>query len=118
MTQMLRVCDGPACRIRAADLGLGRVGVPVGCLGRCDAPVAALSATGRALVLARRGADPEPAMAPGAQRGPWEPALLRDVFFADQAELAAARRRGAYRALAAVVAGAPRIVDDEGATGA
>ena len=52
------------------------------------------------------------------QRGPWEPALLRDIYFVDQRELSAARRRGAYRALAAVASGEPHIVEDEQLRGA
>jgi SLBB domain/Respiratory-chain NADH dehydrogenase 51 Kd subunit len=117
---MLRVCDGPACRLRAHDLRLDRDGgaTPVGCLGRCDAPVAAWSHE-RPLVIARRGSL-EAARVPAyeRQRGPWAPALLRDVFFVDQPQLAAARRRGAYRALAAVASGEPHIVEDEQLRGA
>lgn len=121
---MLRVCDGPACRLRAKDLGLGlkrdRDGepAPVGCLGRCDVPVAAWSHE-RPLVIARRGSL-EAARVPAyeRQRGPWEPALLRDIFFVDQPRLAAAQRRGAYRALAAVASGEAHIVEDDELRGA
>jgi hypothetical protein len=105
---MLQLCDGPACRLRARDLGVDD-GDKVGCLGRCDAPVAA-TAAGRALTLWRRGGAPEPLAAPGAQRGPDEPVLLRDLFWPDQAQLAAARRRGAWRALAAAASGGARAL--------
>ncbi len=117
--EMLRVCDGPSCRLRAQDLGLDDVdGARVGCLGRCDMPVAAWSQA-RPLVIARRG-HLEAAVTPAyeRQRGPWEPALLRDIYFVDQHALPAARRRGAYRALAAVAAGEPHIVEDEHLRGA
>jgi hypothetical protein len=119
---MLRVCDGPSCRLRASDLdlwrGLDGGAAPVGCLGRCDTPVAAWSHE-RPLVIERRGSLAA-AVTPAyeRQRGPWEPALLRDIYFVDQPELAAARRRGAYRALAAVASGDPHIVEDDELRGA
>jgi hypothetical protein len=100
------VCDGPVCRWRARDLGLPPPARSLPCLGRCDAPAAALTVENEAprpllreLTIVRRGLDPEPAHPPGAQRGPNEPVLLRDLLLADQRELATARRRGAYRTL-------------------
>src|SRR3954470_24536371 len=98
MPTMVEVCDGPACRLRAADLGLGGVAAaPVGCLGHCDAPVVArvtgAAGGGRPLALTRPGAPLELCRGPGAQRGPDEPILLRDVFLADQASYATAERR-------------------------
>jgi hypothetical protein len=110
-SEPLYVCDGPACRLRARDLELT---IPrpqrVPCIGRCDGPVAAFTVAGdaprvlaRELMLVRRGADPQPAAAPGAQRGPHEPVRLRDLLLSDQPDLDMARRRGAYRGIEAPV---------------
>lgn len=96
---MLERCDGPACRLRAEALELG-VMPTVACLGRCDAPVAAVAA-GRPLTLVRRGVV-EPVTTLPPPRGPIEPLLLRDAGFADQPTLAAARRRGGWRELTPV----------------
>jgi SLBB domain len=116
-------CDGPACRLRAGDCGLGTAdGEAVACLRRCDVPVAA-SEAGRALTVVARGrveayvARPLPAQ-PGVS------VVLRDAGFADQPMLAAARRRGAYLALpkidavragALAAAAAPGGFDGDGA---
>ena len=92
-------CDGPACRLRAGDCGLGaRDGEATGCLGRCDVPVAAEEA-GRALTIVARWRL-EPYQAPALPAQPGAPVILRDAGFRDQADFAAARRRGAYGALA------------------
>jgi hypothetical protein len=72
---MIEVCDGPACRLRAADLGLGAVGRPVGCLGRCDVPVAAVDGE-RALTIVARGCI-EPYAPPPLPPQPFVPILLR-----------------------------------------
>ena len=91
-------CDGPACRLRARDCGLAAGdGEAGGCLGRCDAPVAAV-AGGRALTIVARGRI-EPWTAPPVRPQPGAPVLLRDAGFSDQPTLAAARRRGAYASL-------------------
>src|SRR5437660_5736024 len=96
---MFQRCIGPACRLRAGDLGLGPPdGEGVECLGRCDAPVAA-QAHGRALTIVRRGTV-EPSLPPPLPRQPAVAVLLRDAGFADQRTLEAARRRGAWRAAA------------------
>jgi hypothetical protein len=95
MWEMLQRCDGPACRLRAGDLGLGAVdGEPGPCLLRCDVPVAAVR-TGRALTIVTRGRV-EPYVAPPLPRQPAAPVLLRNAGFADQPTEAAARRRGAW----------------------
>ncbi len=95
---MLQRCDGPACRLRAADCGLGAGDGEAGaCLGRCDAPVAAV-AGGRALTIVARGRV-EPWTAPPLPPQPGPPVLLRDAGLRDQALFTAARRRGAYAAL-------------------
>src|SRR6185312_7125400 len=98
--EVMRVrCDGPACRLRAGDCGLGaRDGEATGCLGRCDVPVAAEEA-GRALTIVARWRL-EPYQAPALPAQPGAPVILRDAGFRDQADFAAARRRGAYGALA------------------
>ncbi|MGZ3429148.1 MAG: SLBB domain-containing protein [Polyangia bacterium] len=96
---MLSRCDGPACRLRASDCGLGTTaGEPVACLRRCETPVAAADG-GRALTIVARGRT-EPWSAPPLPPQPGAPVLLRDAAMRDQATLAAARRRGAYAALA------------------
>src|SRR6478752_7705498 len=92
---MLLVCDGPACRLRAGDLGLDPA--TGSCLGRCDVPVAA-ALDGRALTIAARGRV-EPYRPPPLPRQPAPPVLLRDAGFSDQVTEAAARRRGAYATL-------------------
>jgi hypothetical protein len=100
---IIQRCDGPACRLRAGDLGLAAVdGEPGPCLGRCDVPVAALRA-GRALTIVTRGRV-EPYAPPPLPRQPAPPVLLRDAGFADQPTEAAARRRGAYMALGKLTA--------------
>ncbi|MDB4968573.1 MAG: hypothetical protein JWN44_4262 [Myxococcales bacterium] len=94
---MILRCDGPACRLRAGDLGLGAVdGESVECLGRCETPVAA-EQLGRSLTIRRRGAL-EPYGPAELPRQASPPILLRDAGFADQPSLPAARRRGAWRA--------------------
>lgn len=96
---MLLRCDGPACRLRASDCGLGaRDGEATACLRRCDAPVAAVDA-GRALTIVARGRI-EPWVPPPLPPQPGAPVLLRDAGFRDQPTLEAARRRGVYAALA------------------
>jgi hypothetical protein len=103
MEVMLQRCDGPACRLRARDEGLGaQDGEATGCLRRCDVPVAAVFGAGaaaRALTILARGRV-EPYRAPPLPAQPGAPVILRDAGFRDQPELAAARRRGAYLALA------------------
>src|SRR5262249_34227068 len=102
-------CDGPACRLRARDLGLSPGdGRAVTCLGRCDVPVAAV-AGGRALTIRARGRI-EPATGGALPPQPGAPVLLRDAALADQPTLAAAQRRGAWRALATLAPGAARIL--------
>jgi hypothetical protein len=104
---MLDRCDGAACRLRAGDCGLPVGGVTLTpCLRRCDTPVAARS-EGRALTVVARGRV-EPWQAPPLPPQPGAPVLLRDAGFRDQATLEAARRRGAYRALGKIEAGAAR----------
>jgi hypothetical protein len=96
---MLSRCDGPACRLRARDCGLGAADGAAGrCLRRCDSPVAAVDG-GRALTIVARGRV-EPWGAPPLPPQPGAPVLLRDAAMRDQPTLAAARRRGAYAALA------------------
>jgi hypothetical protein len=100
-------CDGPACRLRARDLGLlAGVGRLVACLGRCDVPVAAV-AGGRALTIRARGRI-EPATVTPLPPQTGAPVLLRDAALADQPTLAAARRRGAWRALATLAPASAR----------
>ncbi|HEY2744984.1 MAG TPA: hypothetical protein VGL86_10195, partial [Polyangia bacterium] len=104
---MLRRCDGPACRLRARDGGLGASdGEATACLRRCDVPVAALAA-GRALTIAARGRV-EPYLPPPLPAQPGAPVILRDAGFRDQPDLAAARRRGAYATLGKLDAAAAR----------
>ena len=106
MVVMRLRCDGPACRLRAGDCGLGAAdGEATACLRRCDVPVAASDGgagadhrrtrAGRALPGARRCRRSRACRCCCATRG-----------FADQPTLAAARRRGAYLALAKIDAGA------------
>lgn len=96
---MLQRCDALACGLRARDAGLdasdGEVG---GCLRRCDTPVAAVR-DGRALTVVAHGRT-EPWSPPSLPRQPLPPVLLRDAGLPDQPTVEAARRRGAYAALA------------------
>lgn len=95
MWEMLDVCDGPACRLRAGDgaAAPGASCATVACLLRCETPVAARR-DGRALVVVHGRV--EPWAPPPLPRQPAPPVLLRDAGFADQPTEAAARRRGAY----------------------
>jgi NADH-quinone oxidoreductase subunit F len=82
------VCEGPACRLRAQDGVPAPKGTPCACPGRCDTPIAALSAT--------RSNTPIPSP-PYVPVGP-EAVLLANVLHVDQPQLDAARSRGAWRA--------------------
>ncbi len=98
MWEMLQVCAGVTCRLRARDLGVGdEGGAATACLGRCDTPVAVLQRE-RAMTLVDRGRL-APWSAPPLPRQPAAPVLLRDAGFADQPLEAVARRRGAYATL-------------------
>ena len=104
MWEMVDVCDGAACRLRAGDLGRPAA-AGVACLQRCETPVAA-ERLGRALVLT--DGRLEPWAPPPLRRQPAMPVLLRDAGFADQPTEAAARRRGAHAAAEKLTATAAR----------
>ena len=96
----MRRCDGPACRLRGGDCGLGaadgrRPGVSVAAMCRSRRS----TARGAHNRLAR--AD-QPYLAPPLPPQPGAPMILRDAGFRDQPTLPAARRRGAYRTLAKI----------------
>jgi NADH-quinone oxidoreductase subunit F len=81
------VCNGPACRMRAQDAGGWPEGEPTACPGRCETPIARLTPTQSITPT------PSPPFIPTAGR----PAvLLANTTHADQIELAAARKRGAW----------------------
>lgn len=88
---MIEVCEGPACRLRAADLGLGPVRRPVACLGRCDVPVAARDGE-RALTVVARGRV-EPFVPPPLPPQPFVPILLRRASTGAHAFAACVLRR-------------------------
>lgn len=96
---MIELCNGAACRLRARDLGL-RVDRGVGCLGRCDAPVAAVDG-GRALTVVARGRV-EPWTAPPLPPQPFVGELLR------------AARTGAHAFARCVLARADLVGSGEG----
>jgi hypothetical protein len=107
---MVARCDGPGCRLRARDAGIGaRDGEAGPCLRRCDTPVAAVDG-GRALTIVAHGrveAWSPPPLPPQAGA----PVLLRDAGMRDQPTLVAARRRGAYAGLGKLdPAGAAELV--------
>jgi len=81
-------CDGPACRMRRQDGAAQPEGRPAPCTGRCDTPIAGL--------LPDRSVTPDPS--PPFRDSGEEPILLAHAHHTDQPSLAAARRRGAYRA--------------------
>src|SRR5205085_686971 len=102
------VCEGPACRMRAQDGIPAPEGTPTACPGRCDTPIAALTSTRSNTPI------PSPPYVPVGR----EAVLLRDVLFADQPSLAAARSRGAWRAWESAREKTPAaIIEEVGASG-
>jgi NADH-quinone oxidoreductase subunit F len=105
------VCEGPACRMRAQDHdgagGGGARPIPIACPGRCDSPVAELTD--------ERSIVPRPCLPYqrpcGGDGRP--PILLAHAGEADQATLAAARGRGAYRAWERARSRSPAEIIDE-----
>src|SRR4051812_2205886 len=80
------VCHGPACRMRAQDGGGFPAGEPTACPGRCETPIAQLEPT--------RSITPRPS--PPLVRAKPSAVLLANPVHADQIELGAARKRGAW----------------------